>query len=79
MDYRSIFLIPALKGLCHQILYLFWRSKKLNKYFLYVGALKVPDFFSVLLLSYYNSKLILTTLKTIYNFKNWFHNLLQNA
>jgi hypothetical protein len=24
----------ALKGLCHQILYLFWRSNKLNKYFL---------------------------------------------
>jgi hypothetical protein len=24
----------SLKGLCHQILYLFWRSNNLNKYFL---------------------------------------------
>jgi hypothetical protein len=32
-----------------------------------------------LLLSYYNSKLNLTTLKIITNFKNWFRNLLQNA
>ncbi len=32
-----------------------------------------------MLLSYYNSKFILTTLKTVTNFKNYFRNLLQNA
>ncbi len=67
-----------LKGLCHQILSLFWRSDKLNKYFLYV-LWRFQIFLSVMLLSYYNSKFILTTLKTVTNFKNYFCNLLQNA
>ncbi len=53
-----------LKGQCHEIFYLFWRSNKLNQYFLNVRWVFLI-FFSVLLFSCQNSKYLLTTVKTL--------------
>ncbi len=65
LDFKSYVLADiGLKGQCHEILYLFFRSNKLYQYFLNVRRVFL-NFFSVLLCSCQNWKYLLTTVKTL--------------